>query len=304
MNENSPEMGAAVALEQSRSAPLLQLHQHEQEQQQQGKNFLNENEMNEEKRTLMIQASANWHKMILHANQVKQSQQGAKEGYERVQESMALYPTINAGEEGRREDDTAADGKDILRSQSELLLSSTPAISRVSSSPDLQQLSPSKAESYSPKPKIGRQKSIQSMGAQFRREELEKIRQEEEERAKANSPNKKSDSKKISPKRNPHSSFDFDNLPPVRIDLKSRTGNSICIVWDVDFEALSALQFLIDEEGNTLKPLYYVTYRKTHNKDSELIGGMYVEKKNEWKCACDDYEATMIVIKDLQPNTS
>ena len=291
LNEISEEMGAAVALEQSRSAPLLQ------RQQEEGENRLiigDEGGMTEEKRVLMIQASAHWHKMILHANQMKQSQKGANEGYQRAQESMALYPTINtevATGGGIGED--IADGKDASLS--------TPNISRVSSSPDLK-LSPS------PKPKIDRQRSIQSMGAQFRREELEKIRQEEEEKAKANSPNKKSNEKKNSSKRISHSSFhDFENLPPVRIDLKSRTGNSICLVWDVDFEALSALQFLIDDDGNTLKPLYHVTYRKTHrnhHNDSELIGGMYVEKKNQWKCACDDYEATMIVIKDLQPNTS
>jgi hypothetical protein len=228
--------------------------------------------------------------------------------------SMALYPTITTETtsgvpigrgRGRGEGEDGIDEKEISRSQSELVSCSTPNISRVSSSPDLK-LSPSKGStsaSNSPKPKIDRQKSIQAMGAQFRREELERIRQEEE-KAKANSPKK---TKKSSPTKRsfPHTSLqDFENLPPVRIDLKSRTSNSLCLVWDVDFEALSALQFLIDEEGNTLKPLYHLTYRKTHQNDSELIGGMYVEKKNQWKCACDDHEATMIVIKDLQPNTS
>jgi hypothetical protein len=228
-------MGAAVALEQSRSAPLL--HRQEEATIENQHGIGNQSGMNEEKRILMIQASANWHKMILHANQMKQSQSETNDRFQRVQESMALYPTITTETtsggpigrgRGRGEGEDGIDEKEISWSQSELVSCSTPNISRVSSSPDLK-LSPSKAStsaSNSPKPKIDRQKSIQAMGAQFRREELERIRQEEE-KAKANSPKK---TKKSSPTKRsfPHTSLqDFENLPPVRIDLKSRTSNSL-----------------------------------------------------------------------------
>jgi hypothetical protein len=272
-------MGAAVALEQSRSAPLLQ-------REHMGEEYHEQQPENEEKRILMIQASANWHKMILHANEMK-AQKEKDNSLQRVEESMALYSTT-------------ADGKDIQRSPSELSIPPlTPNISRVSSSPDLK-LSPT---SSSPKPKNRRQSSIQAMGAQFRREELERIRQEEEA-AKSNSPTslQKKSNKSHSPMKRP-SVIDFDSLPPVRIDLKSRTSSSICLVWDMDFEALSSLQLLIDEDGNQLKPLYHLLYRKT-KKESQLIGGLFVEQKEKWKFVCDDHDGTMIVVKDLQPNTS
>jgi len=284
----------------------------------------------------MNQASANWHKMIIHANEIKLKQNNNKnEALKRVEDSMALYTqnnnnnSYNNYNNNLNRPSTASsssslpalssrgnllnmEDKSYIRSQSELSLNNSPNISRVSSSADLNSITLPSIESPN-KPKIKRQPSIQEMGAQFRREELERIKQEEEsmsnQKSNNNSPNKKSTKQNNNSNNSPiKKSYEqmlneFESLPPVRIDLKSRTSNSICIIWDVDFEALTALQLLIDDHGNAIKPLYQVMYRKT-NCDSELIGGMLIEKKHQWKLVCEDFEGTMIVIKDLQPNTS
>ena len=264
-----------------------------------------------EKQALLAQASANWHRMIIHANAVKKDE-NRREALRRVDSAIALFESNNS------------QGQDmVVRSRSDVsLLQASHTNQSPERTPDRSRTSYDMDDIDSPQTieqrrKIERKPSrIQQMGAQFRREELARQQSESDLSATMNSPNgKKVSSKTSSPSNRIYKEItqeDLADLPPVRIDLKSRTSSSITIVWDVDFEALQALGRLVDQDGYQIKPTYEVMCRKNVRDNdpsppqSDLFGNSLSPRPpsyNLWRPACDDTTATTAIVTDLQANT-
>mmetsp|Transcript_10754 Transcript_10754/g.16337 ORF Transcript_10754/g.16337 Transcript_10754/m.16337 type:complete len:854 (-) Transcript_10754:260-2821(-) len=299
-------MGAAASLEHSQSAGLVRYPDEPQSAADQ-LSLPSDND----KRILMAQASANWHRMIVHANKTKAQRESTqslsgptrdREALERVHSTIQMFESV-------------ADGVPRTRSHSELV---SPTHMRRSNSRSMSRRDEFKqgdsdidtpfrpqSGSVSSSPLIKSAKSsnsIQAMGAQFRREELEQMRLQEIANSTAKA---KSESDKHPIRDIPViSARELQELPPVRIDLKTRTSSSITIVWDVDFEALAALQTLMDSDGSALRPVYEVMYRPAHKSvDSGAMLGGVLERCNLWRPACDDTSNTKAVVTDLEPNT-
>jgi hypothetical protein len=252
-------------------------------------------QFSDDKKELLAQASANWHRMIVHANAAKKDE-NRREALHGVDNIMTSFDAANADEDAvvvRSRSDVS------LLQQSEARQQNNPFTpERARSSYELDDIDPSTTNEQ--RRKIERTPSrIQLMGAQFRRDELERERL-------AASPTTPSKKKPATPSREYRevTADDLENLPPVRIDLKSRTSTSITIIWDVDFEALQALEKLVDQNGNQIRPTYEVMHRKSVGTgEGDLFGGAMKSKYNLWRPACEDTTKTSVVIRDLEANT-
>jgi hypothetical protein len=109
------------------------------------------------------------------------------------------------------------------------------------------------------------------------------------------------------PKISPECLQAISALPPARVDLRSRTGTALSLVWDTDMEALIGLRKVVDKEGAPIMPRYEVTYRKAqHKNDMEALYDLSIQenKASKWQwLALDDVTRTSGTIDKLQPNT-
>lgn len=101
-------------------------------------------------------------------------------------------------------------------------------------------------------------------------------------------------------------------LPPVRVDLRSRTSSSLSLVWDSDMQALIALRKVVDRSGIAIAPRYEVTYRlapQEQQTDLEVLYDLSLQQDKKKKAAkwlwlsLDDVCKTSGVITGLEPNT-
>lgn len=102
-------------------------------------------------------------------------------------------------------------------------------------------------------------------------------------------------------------------LPPVRVDLRSRSGTSLSLVWDSDMEALICLRKVLDSAGVAIAPRYEVTYRAAQQKtDFEAAAALHDcslhmqegNKAAKWRwLPLEDQSATSGTIEGLEPNT-
>jgi hypothetical protein len=97
-------------------------------------------------------------------------------------------------------------------------------------------------------------------------------------------------------------------LPPVRVDLRSRTGTSLSLVWDCDMEALICLRKVTDTEGTPIHPRYEVMFRKSQLiNDLEVLYDLSIQqdsKASTWQAhKLQDVCSTTGIIDELEPNT-
>jgi hypothetical protein len=298
----------------------------------------------DEQKALMAQAQAHWRRMIIHANTVEKAGTGTgnSEGVggsgsrsgssgvnkqrsvvseeARVQNTIAMY---RASEEAERVHDHKADdvgGEGIENFDKELQARLAPLdeqtlITRSNSDIVLKRSASGEPLPFAiPRsPSIRASKSSTSLQDQLRSDDVKPI----------NSPQTSVDSAPPVIARSTSSSQvasfrqqskissatleAISALPPVRIDLRSRTGSSLSLVWDTDMEALIRLRKVVDRDGSQIAPRYEVTYRKTqHKSDFEALYDRSIQenKSSKWQwMQLDDESRTSGTISQLQANT-
>ena len=294
----------------------------------------------EEQKALMAQAQAHWHRMIIHANnannkpvppmrkEVVEDKKGDEES--RVQSAIDLYKNADKTELDHKADDikdeidfdkalqsrlAPLDESAIIeRSNSNIVLQRTvsgdplpfnmqrsPSIKSSKSSTNLRPNDESDNSSPSPKPR--RSHSHNNFGSDDIRSQIIKndIPQDRP------STSSKVASFKRQPRITPECLNAISLLPPVRVDLRSRTGVSLSLVWDSDMEALIALRKVVDKDGLPITPRYEVTYRKADYKnDFEALYDHTIQanKSRKWQWLdLEDPTRTRGTIHDLEPNT-
>ena len=94
-------------------------------------------------------------------------------------------------------------------------------------------------------------------------------------------------------------------LPPVRVDLRSRTGSSLSLVWDSDMEALISLR-KVYQTGEGLIPRYEITYREADLDEGNALYDLSIQHNisKEWNSlVLIDPSKTSGTIDELKPNT-
>lgn len=93
-------------------------------------------------------------------------------------------------------------------------------------------------------------------------------------------------------------------LPPLNIQLKKRTSDSITICWDISEEIIERLTEVRTKYGKEKMPIYQVQYKPHNTLNANSNPSEIVEKENEkWVVGCKRTKDSGVTVEGLSCNT-